>query len=82
MTESHKQKIAEANRKARLNRVWVTNGQESHQIPRDSLDAYIQNGYTFGKKKQGDVIVPWNKGLRASNDPRVAKMRRRPKDKS
>jgi hypothetical protein len=82
MTESHKQKIAEANRQARLNRVWVTNGHESHQISRDALDEYLQNGYVFGKKKQGEVIVPWNKGLKAVDDTRVAKMRRRPKSKS
>ena len=81
MTEEHKRKIAEANRQARLNRVWVTNGKNSHQIPVDLLNFYLENGYKRGKKKAGEVITAWNKGLKATQDERVAKQRRRPRQK-
>ena len=50
------------------NYVWITNGKDVHRIPKDRLDSYIESGYRLGKKKDGEIIIPWNKGLTVADD--------------
>lgn len=54
------------------NYVWVTNGKEVHRIPKEKLNDYITLSYRLGKKRDGEIIVPWNKGLTV-DDERVKK---------
>lgn len=54
-----------------MSKIWVTNGIEIHRIDEHDLLYYINKGYKRGKKRDNDVIIPWNKGLTAE-DPRVA----------
>ena len=45
-TEETKEKL----RQSTLGRVWVTNGIELHQIKKEDLDKYLNNGYKLGTK--------------------------------
>lgn len=45
-TEETKEKL----RQSILGRVWVTNGIELHQIKKEEIDKYLNNGYKLGTK--------------------------------
>lgn len=53
--------------------IWVTNGKICKRIDESVFQDYQNKGFIRGKKLDSQVIVPWNKGLTASTDERVAK---------
>lgn len=47
-TEETKRKIGMKNSVAHIGRIWVNNGIESHQIPTEKLNEYLNKGYVKG----------------------------------
>lgn len=78
MTPEHKKKISDSCKGKTRNKgkIYVTNGVEVHSIQESELDSYVERGFRRGRLKTGETRVAWNKGLKATDDPRVAKMRR------
>ena len=78
MTQEHKQKISQANLgKTRNNgKIWVTNGYETTRIMPEQFSEYQDKGFERGKKLLNKPQVAWNKGLKATEDERVARQRR------
>lgn len=83
MTNEHKQKISQANLgKTRNNgKIWVTNGFETTRILPSDFGLWEAKGYVRGKKLLNRPQTAWNKGLKAADDPRVARQRRVTKKK-
>lgn len=81
MTDEHKRKISESCKGKSKNKgkIYINNGIECKSICPQDLEKYIKLGYCIGRYFKD--YKPWNKGLKASNDPRVAKMRRLKKEK-
>lgn len=81
MTNEHKQKISQANLGKTRNqgKIWITNGFEITRISPTEFEVWKVKGYTRGKKLINRPQVAWNKGLKASEDERVARQRRKPK---
>lgn len=81
MTEEHKRKISEACKGKSKNKgkICINNGTKMKLVPAEELPTYEQQGYVRGRYFKD--YQPWNKGLKAAKDERVAKMRRKPKAK-
>ena len=71
-SDKHKRNISESMKGKYKDYVWITNGTEVHRVRKDDLSIYIDKGYRLGKKRDGEVIIPWNKGLTVE-DERVKK---------
>lgn len=83
MTKEHKQKISESCRGITKNngKIWVTNGYQTTRIYPQDFEEWKLRGYDRGKKLIDRPQTSWNKGLKAINDPRVARQRRISKKK-
>lgn len=76
MTEEHKRKISESCKGKSKNKgkIYIHNDAEVKTIMPKEFPTYEALGYVRGRYLAGSQ--PWNKGLKATDDPRVAKMRR------
>lgn len=76
MTEDHKRKISEACKGKSKNKgkICVNNGIEVKLIQVEDFAEYEKQGFVRGRYFRDRQ--PWNKGLKATEDSRVAKMRR------
>ena len=83
MTEQHKLKISMSNKgKSRNNgKIWITNGYQTTRIYPKDFEEWKLKGYDKGKKLIERPQTSWNKGLKAIDDPRVARQRRVAKKK-
>lgn len=79
MTNDHKQKISESCKGKSKNKgkICINNGVEMKLIEEIDFPEYEKLGYVRGRYFSD--YQPWNKGLKAIEDERVAKMRRKPK---
>ena len=69
----HRRKISESLKKnSKKDTMWISNGKIIKKIYKHELDTYLEQGYIPGRKLEGHVQIPWNKGL-TKDDPRVAK---------
>lgn len=75
MTPEHKKKISDSCKGKTRNKgkIYVTNGVEVHSIQESELDSYVKRGFRRGRLKTGENRLAWNKGLKATDGPRVAK---------
>ena len=82
LTEEHKKKICEAckGKSKNINKIWITDGFNLKRIYESDLQEWLIKGYVKGKKLIDRPQKAWNKGLKASDDPRVAKMRRKARE--
>ena len=78
MTEEHKLKISMSNKgKSRNNgKIWITNGYHITRIFIEEFNSWELQGYRKGKKLIDKPQTAWNKGLKATQDSRVARQRR------
>lgn len=76
MTEDHKRKISEACKGKSKNKgkICVNNGIEVKLIQVEALAEYEKQGFVRGRYFKDHQ--PWNKGLKATEDERIAKMKR------
>ena len=72
LSEEAKQKHSKAMIGKNKGKIWITNGFECKSIFANELDVYISLGYKRGRKIIGKDYTPWNKGLKATEDKRVA----------
>ena len=81
MTEEHKRKISESCKGKSKNKgkICINNGVEMKLIEEKDFSKYEILGFVRGR--YFNEYQPWNKGLKATEDERVAKMRRKPKMK-
>ena len=54
LTDQHKQSL----RTVMSNRIWVTNGVESHRIYQDKFDQYVANGWRRGRSNATWSRIP------------------------
>ena len=72
LSEESKQNHSKAMIGKNKGKIWITNGFECKSIFPNELDIYISLGYKRGRKIIGKDYTPWNKGLKATEDKRVA----------
>ena len=79
MTEEHKRKISESCKGKSKNKgkICVNNGVEMKLIEEKDFPEFEKQGFVRGRYFK--EYQPWNKGVRATDDERVAKMRRKAK---
>lgn len=76
MTEEHRRKISESCKGKSKNKgkICINNGKEVKLIKESDFSQYEKMGFVRGRYY--NEYQPWNKGLKASEDSRVAKMKR------
>ena len=81
LTQKHKENISKSclGKTKNNGKIWITNGYDLKRVLPEDLSFWKAQGYYKGKKLVDKPQIAWNKGLKASEDPRVAKMRRKPK---
>lgn len=79
MTEEHKRKISESCKGKSKNKgkICINNGVEMKLIEEKDFPEYESKGYVRGR--YFGKYQPWNRGLKAIEDERVAKTVRKPK---
>ena len=79
MTEEHKRKISESCKGKSKNKgkICINNGVEMKLVEKKDFPEYEKLGFVRGRYF-GDY-KPWNTGLKATEDERVAKTVRKPK---
>ena len=79
MTEEHRKKISESCKGKSKNKgkICINNGSNVKLIEVEDFPLYESKGYVRGRYFKD--YRPWNKGLKATQDERVSKMRRKSK---
>lgn len=79
MTEEHRKKISESCKGKSKNKgkICINNGSNVKLIEVRDFPLYESEGYVRGRYFKD--YQPWNKGLKATQDERVSKMRRKSK---